>query len=781
MGYKEGYIICEDSNKNVVLKNHMSELLNYTFLSLEQLIETLTFSVSKEAITYLTINKNIEPKIAKMYVDKLKYESLFFDNVKLNYLKELKNELEEKGFITYDELFINYLKNTPVTFVGYLETKELRFCLNLLDKNNIKYELHNFEEQTNKKRTVYGFRNIAEEARFVFNRIKELLDSGISIDKIKIANYSDEYEYDFKRLSSYYKIPINFNAHKNILSTPIAHRLFELLDLNLLFDEIIAKLKESFSTSPYLKKIINVINSYKLYHYEAKLTKSIFKYELSKMTFNKITYENAIELIDIETYASQIDEHIFLIGFNLGACPKIYKDIDYFDDNLRNKLGLDTSNDLNLYAKEDLLRSLNRNTNIYISYKLKSSTANFIPSYLIKELEYEEIKDINYQFGLNEEEDNVVYAISLDEYNKFGTIQNEFNKSIYDINYLKYDNKFNGIDPKKLNEHLEVIKLSYSSLNNYYECPFKYYLKNVLNVSLITKNTSADFGTYTHEILEKSYDADFDFERVSNKALNHIKENLNKNNLDLTDRDLFFMELFKNLAKRVLEFNQKYEANTEFSDVLTEPKLIVRLDNGKLIFEGKVDKILYNKKEDRTIFAVVDYKTGNNIDIDLSNLDDGMHTQLPIYYYLVKNSECVTNDFNNPDLIGLYYHKISLKDDNLKLSGYTKDGMANIDIVDREHTGEYIDKINKLKSGMKNNRPLSIDDINYFDELVVKLLNDAYTSIRNAKFNINPKQAKKINACSYCDMKDICYKKYEDIIKLEDKPFKKKEDNKDGI
>ena len=153
-----------------------------------------------------------------------------------------------------------------------------------------------------------------------------------------------------------------------------------------------------------------------------------------------------------------------------------------------------------------------------------------------------------------------------------------------------------------------------------------------------------------------------------------------------------------------------------------------------------------------------------------------MHTQLPIYYYLVKNSECVTNDFNNPDLIGLYYHKISLKDDNLKLSGYTKDGTANIDIVDREHTGEYIDKINKLKSGMKNNRPLSIDDINYFDELVVKLLNDAYNSIRNAKFNINPKQAKKINACRYCDMKDICYKKYEDVIKLEDKPFKKKED-----
>lgn len=781
MQFKEGYIICENSNKNVVLKNHMDQIINYTFLTLDQLIEALTFSVSKEAIAYISINKNIGPKIAKMYIDKLRYESLFFKHPKLNYLKELKEELEEKGFISYDELFINYLKTTPITFVGYLETKELKFCLNLLDKNGIKYEIYNIKEPENKKRTVYGFRNIADEARFVFNKIKELLDSGISIDNIKIGNYSDEYEYDFKRLSSYYKIPINFKAHQNILSTPIAHKLFELLELNLSFDEISAKLKESFNTSPYLKKIINVINSYKLYHYESKLTNAIFKYEFALMPFNKITYENGIDLIDIETYASQVDDYIFLIGFNLGACPKIFKDTDYFDDNLRIKLGLDTSNDLNSYAKEDILRSLNRDTNIYISYKLKSSTANFIPSFLIKDLGYDEVLDNNYQFGLNEEEDGVVYSISLDEYNKFGTIQNEFNKSIYDINYLNYDNKFNGIDVNKLNEHLEVIKLSYSSLNNYYECAFKYYLKNILNVSLITKNTSADFGTYTHEILEKSYDKNFNFENVSNEALKHIKDNLNKNNLDLTDRDLFFMGLFKDLAKKVLEFNQKYEANTEFNAVLTEPKLIVKLDEGRLIFEGKVDKILYNKESDRTIFAVIDYKTGNNIDIDLSNLDDGMHTQLPIYYYLVKNSECITNEFNNPDLIGLYYHKISLKDDDLRLKGYTKDGASNIDIVDKEHTGEYIDKINKLKSGMKNNRPITIDEINYFDELVVRLLNEAYVAIRSAKFNINPKLNKKINACSYCDMKDICYKKYEDIIKLEDKPFKKKEDNKDAF
>ena len=111
--------------------------------------------------------------------------------------------------------------------------------------------------------------------------------------------------------------------------------------------------------------------------------------------------------------------------------------------------------------------------------------------------------------------------------------------------------------------------------------------------------------------------------------------------------------------------NNRAEVLTLVEDISNTFDVKIALFDFQTLIKLLINKILYNKESDRTIFAVIDYKTGNNIDIDLSNLDDGMHTQLPIYYYLVKNSECITNEFNNPDLIGLYYHKISLKDDDL--------------------------------------------------------------------------------------------------------------------
>ena len=777
MDIKEGYIITEDSNKNVVLKNNSNKILNYTFLNLNSLIENLTFKVDKEAIAYLSINDNIDPSIAKMYVDKLKYESIFYDNYKLNYLKSIKKRLEDNNFIIYNDIFINHLKTTPITFLGYLETGELKFALNILDKLNIKYELLNVDDEKIKIRDVYKFNNIANESRFVFNEIKKLLDNNISINKIKIANYSSEYDYDFKRLSSYYHIPINFEADKNILSTSISKMLFELLNKYNSFDEIIKELKNKYSKSPYLKKIINIINSYKLYHYDPIKTIKILKYELKKIPFNKIIYENGIELIDIETYASQEDEYIFYLGFNLGSSPKLFKDTDYLDDKILKELKLDTSNDLNKYAKEDLIRALNRNTNLIITYKLKDFNSNYIPSSLINELGYKE-NEIEFEFGLNENEDKVIYSIALDEFNKFGTVLNNFKDSIYDINYLKYDNKFKGISKDKLNKHLGVIKLSYTSLSSYYECPFEYYLNYVLNVPLIYKNVSADLGTYTHEILENSYKEDFEFEKYSNLALKNIEDNLKKNHLELTDRDLFFVELFKALAKRVIEFNTEHESNTSFNKVLREPKLEVKLKDGMLIFEGKVDKILYNNDSNNTIFAIIDYKTGNNIDLKLSNLEDGLHTQLPIYYYLVKNSNI--DEIKNPSLIGIYYHQIRVNDEGLKLSGYTKKGIENYHIMENNVTGTFINGLKVTKNEVKCNNVIDNDDIKYFESLILKLLNDAYINIRNGKFDISPKECDKEFACTYCKMKDICFKKYEDIVRLEKKPFKK-EDTKDAI
>ena len=48
---------------------------------------------------------------------------------------------------------------------------------------------------------------------------------------------------------------------------------------------------------------------------------------------------------------------------------------------------------------------------------------------------------------------------------------------------MKYNNKFNGVDKSILYNYLNnSLNLSYSSMDNYYHCAFKFYLSNILKL-----------------------------------------------------------------------------------------------------------------------------------------------------------------------------------------------------------------------------------------------------------------------------------------------------------
>ena len=48
-----------------------------------------------------------------------------------------------------------------------------------------------------------------KEVEFIFNKISELLNQGISINQIKLTNVSNEYIQILKRMSKFYNININ--------------------------------------------------------------------------------------------------------------------------------------------------------------------------------------------------------------------------------------------------------------------------------------------------------------------------------------------------------------------------------------------------------------------------------------------------------------------------------------------------------------------------------------------------------------------------------------------
>ncbi|MGM9972031.1 MAG: PD-(D/E)XK nuclease family protein [Anaeroplasmataceae bacterium] len=758
MKLKEGIIVCENSLRDYILAENTASFFNAKYITLDNMLSELSYKIDKEGIYYIHKKYNISPKIAKEYIDYLVYESLFYDHPKLNMLKEILEDLKKAGYAKKNLDFLNVIKNKHITILNYRGSKILLFLVSKLKNLNCDYEIIEPKEYENSIREVYEFNHISDEARFVFNSIKRKLNLGVNINNIKIAGFNDDYEFDFNRLSTFYNIPINFNSKNNIKQTDIARYLLSILDESLDFDEVLNKLNEKFKGNTYIKNIVNIINSYNLNKYKPKDTKAIIKMELEKIKYEAIIYEDAVELIDINSYSPNKNDYVFYVGFNLSLAPRVHKDINYLTDDILAKMGLDTSIEKNRMEKSILINNLNGVDNLTISYKLNTSSSAFLPSVLIEELGYKVIKDYSL-FGENEKEDILSYGECLDLYRKFGIEKKSFKKSIYDINYMKYDNRFSGINTDELDSYLpETIRLSYSSIKDFYECNFKYYLGYVLGVKPKKSTEALNIGNYVHYMLEHSYDDDFSYSNCKIKA---TKELFGDN---IKASDLFFINISDALVKGIIEFNKEHEKNTSFNVIYKEKSFDIDIIDNKLILTGKIDKLMTD--DNKSFVAVVDYKTGNDV-LGFKNIKAGQNLQLPIYLYILKNS----NDYKSSIPVGFYLQRIKMNNDNYMLEGYTNSDIKIMSKIDPNYeNSEYIKNLKISKNGefYKYAKLLNDSDIDNAVKETHEAILKAYDDIKIGNYVINPKRNEKGKelSCGYCEFKGICYKKNRDYQTL---------------
>ena len=817
MVYKEGIIVCEKGLRNQILKELVG-IKDYKFKSLSEFTEELTITIKKEGIIFISKKYNISPSITKDYFSYLKYlnninkKDKVIDNERINNLLNIYHDLKESNYIE-DNNNAFYYQNKNITFLGY-EESELTFICNILNNVNINYEIIPNKKNNYIKREVYEFERLEDESRFVFNKIKRLLDENVDISKIKICNYTNDYDFCFKRLESYYQIPINFESKKNILSTSICHRLFDLLNTCDTINDCISILKKEYEMSLYYKKIINIINAYNLknYHPSDYVVKDIFKMEFSNLPFEKVTYENGIDLVNLYNYDFKEDEYVFYIGFNISTSPKIIIDKKYLSDEIitnNSDLLLETTVSQNRRNKNKNINFLNTKTNLTISYAKRSSMSSYLSSTLIDELDYTIINPLNstcsnlnakgkrvitydtkykqYLFGINEKEDKLIFGEHLDDYRKFNEEKDEFFKRIYKMDYLTYDNRYTGINKDLLEKHLpQCIKLSYSSLKYFYECKFKYYLDSILRVGSTEDQYYANIGKYAHEILEHSYDKDFNFEDSCNNAVYNVYGD------NATYRELFFLSLLNKLLVEMISFNELREKNNSLPKVLTEKKDQISFYDGKLIFKGTIDKTLYNNElllndeEADSYICIIDYKSGKD-SIDLKNIEYGFNAQLPLYIYLVKHGEIFNSLFNKPKILGFYLQRINLETRDFRLEGYSTNERSLLEVIDNQvGDKEYLKNIAFNNNGSFNahSKIFTDEDMKRYIDTAEKLIIEGYKAIREGSFEINPKrQNGKILSCTYCQYNNVCYKRYENYVDLPNlsDDSKKKEEKKDGL
>ena len=762
-------VIATKENKDKILKENsrQKKLVNLKFYTFEELKKYLFFDYDVNTIAFLVKNYQVSVAVAKMYLENM-YFLKDIKNSKVQFLREMKQRLDEEGILIYRDHFLDTLKGKKIIVYGFDDlTKEQKL---ILDKIEASKEYSIFDEKKYMPK-VYEASNMEEEVEFVLKEIAKLLENNISINNIKVIA-SREYDNLLNRYFSLYDIPYNKKNNHAFYSTMIAQEFLTNYDLYSM-EENIMHLSEKYTN---VSQLVRIINESVLVQ-DKDMRKLFIIDDLKKTKIPEVVYLNAVKITDLKDSFSD-DDYVFLLGFNVNQYPLIKRDIDYLSDPVKEQLGLDTTVDWNNYETKFVLYKIQHIKNLVITYKLYSFGKEAYPSMLISELNLDVLPvEIDASITYSKEYSNLKYAKFLDNLYKFSVI--DANLGMYehnlDIPYASYDNQFRGIRKEQLKKKLNgELTLSYTNLEMYQECAFRYYVSKVLRLDIFLENFKTILGSIMHHVLELGIMRDIN---IPVEMMKFVKEQ----GYVLNAKEMFYLEEFSHELTDILEVIRMQQAKSKLKHYLFEQEFFVYkdLEDFNITFKGNIDKVMYETIKDKEVLAVVDYKTGNPT-ITLNNLDYGLNIQLPIYLYLLKRSD----RFKNSLIAGFYIQKILAKKEpiqfkkslhellknRLRLQGFTNSDEELMGILDEDYQkGEILANVQFKKDGLLSSKAkvLSNEEMDELISKVDKIIDGVIKKILDANFVINPKVINGKNiACTYCKFRDLCYRRKKNEVEL---------------
>ncbi len=764
----------EFNNKIVILNDYakksfikkINKLINVKVITLSELKKKYYFDYDNKAIYFVSNKYNCISEIAKIYIE----NTYFINNIntkKVNFLKEVKEELDNNNLLTYNNLFKEFLKGKDIVLYNlkYVD----KFYKNIFKELGRYSNITSYNDEDNKSvKELYKANNSEEEIAFICSKITKLIKSGVNINNIKLANVKSDYEFIIKKTFKLFNIPINLPSFETIKSTSLVIKFKELYNSDISIT--IEKLKEFINTkeeNDIFKSIINVVNSY-LWCNDFELVKDMIFNEINNIKTPREKLKNAVEVIEFKKKLVSDEDYVFLIGYNEGVIPLNYKDEDYLSDKEKSKLGLSTSFELNENAMNEVKDSIKNIKHLIVTYPSHNlSSEIYISSSYEKDL-FEE-KELNISYNESNAYNKLKLVSEKDENSKFGTLTDDLLKlsSHYkDMKYSSFDNKYKLINKSKIKNFFNNgLTLSYTSMNDYYMCSFRYYLDYILKVNKYEDTFEAIVGTIFHKILSMCFENDIDIIRT-------YESEIEKSDYEFSESEKFFLSILKDELVLVIETIKNQLSYTQLTESMYEKEIVIDVDKDLHIkFKGFVDKILYNKFNGKTVVAIIDYKTGNP-NLNINNSIYGLEMQLPVYIYLIKN------EIKDVKIGGFYLQKIlnNITDkekrlDSLKLQGYTNSDLDIIDKVDSSFNDSKV--IKSLRTSSKGfyaySKIINDEEIDILNKVVETKIKEASMDILDSKFDINPKEMNnEVIGCKFCKYKDICFVKPKDTVTLKE-------------
>ena len=718
-------LICPSDIKEKILTNNKS-LVDISFMTLEEYKKRYYFDYDYHAVKYLMDTYDYTLNNAKEIIESLYFvEDKDYPNNKLNDLVKIKKELLDKNLL---------ILNPGARIFG----ARILYGYGDIRLNDVKV----FKDSIiDKHYDIYEFDTIESELEYVYESIFELLENGIDINNIYIVA-SNEYENYFKRYNSYYDFKVNYPSDNSLYGTEAAKKFLEDIKL---------KGRETIYNELTNKDLVNILNKY----LDLNEAYDFIVEDLKHIKLNK-KYKDVVQVVS-NNYLFDDADYVFYLGFN-DKVPAYKKDNEYLDNEMCRLLGIDDTNDKNRIIKENLICNLSNIKNLMLSYSKNSPFNKYERQMLFNDVNY-----ITYtnKYLHSDRANKNRYGELLDNLDKYGEHNDDLDSmySTYDRNsYGDYDNSYKRFDVNK-----KEVCLSYSSMQSYYECAFKYYLDNILRPDDSDVTFFNTIGTIAHNVLQEMVlDNTRDFDELWDNQVTFTSA-----------KELYFNKKIKEEIREDFNIILKQKELSYFDSVECEKRIKLKLRDN-IFFKGFIDKILKCKDN----VCIVDYKTGNT-KIEDKYFEFGLNLQLPSYLYLLQEDPSKIIGFYLQHLVApkyVYDEKKDIetqKNEDMKLSGFTTDDISRINILeDLDGKSSVVSKLAITKNGdlSKNSKVISDEDMKDMIKLVEDIILEASTSILNNDFSINPKVIDNKNvSCMYCRYKDICYKRIKDYVYYETK------------
>ena len=768
-------LVVKNNIRNKIIEElNNNGLFNIKVMSLKEVLNKYYFTYDEKTIYYLVSKYNYNIDVAKMYLDNMKYvDTKDYASNRIRKIIELRDELKDNDLLIYNNNFKNYLNNKNILIYNYYDLNKFDYkFIKELESNN-KVTIYNEEVSEYIHKCIYMADTIEDEISFIASDIVEKINTGIDINNIKICGINGEYESIIKRIFNWYNIPITID-NSTLYSTTIGQDFINNIFNNR--EDVIEYLNNKYDTkdeeiSSVINKIVKILNKY-VWVDNIIDVKELIIDDTKNTKINNSSYTNEVKIINSLNESSE-EDFVYLVGFNQGDIPKSYKDEDYFNDLLKEKLGIDTTIDINEREYNTWLFDIKKTKNLIITSKKISSLGEHYLSSLNDDLNLE-VKDIEIAYNYSNLYNKIKLTEKLDTLVKYNEKDNDLEylyNNYKDISYNTYDSSYKGIDKDKLQEYLnKKLTLSYSAMNSYYQCGFRYYLSNILKLNIYEETFYTVLGNLFHEVLSNYYKDGFDLNKEYYKYLDECT-------YEFDDREKFFLEYLESELEFIINTIIKQNETNNLNNILAEEKIEIdkSRNNLDIVFKGFVDKIMIN--DDESIMSIIDYKTGNP-KLNLNNSIYGLDLQLPVYIYLARSR------FSKSRVAGFYLQKIlnseivkdfkhsylELKEDKLKLQGYSNSSIEVLEQFDNGYMDSHVIKGMKTSSkGISSKKILDDDKIEKLSNIVSNKIDEAIDGIIKAEFKINPKRIGMENVgCEFCSFKDICFMKEEMIENLKE-------------